>query len=134
MLYEFPDCGHSFDVDVGSTCPCQLLGRKRSKYGAKPKQTEFGRFDSKKEMRRWHSLMLLEKNGAITGLTRNRKDCTFEMIVNEELICKYVADAIYYENGKLVVEDTKSPATMTPVYRVKKKLLKALFGIAIKEV
>lgn len=46
---------------------------------------------------------------------------------------KYIADFTYYENGKLVVEDTKSPATRTPVYRLKKRLLAERYGLIIKE-
>ena len=34
----------------------------------------------------------------------------------------------------LMVEDVKSPATKTAVYRLKKKLVKALYGIEIIEV
>src|SRR5204862_7919696 len=34
----------------------------------------------------------------------------------------------------MVVEDVKSPATKTAVYRLKKKLVKALYGKAINEV
>jgi len=41
---------------------------------------------------------------------------------------------VYYEDGKMVVEDTKSPATKTPVYRLKKRLLAEQRGIVIKEI
>jgi hypothetical protein len=37
-------------------------------------------------------------------------------------------------NGRRVVEDCKSKPTMTPVYRLKKKLVAALHGIEIHEV
>lgn len=46
---------------------------------------------------------------------------------------KYIADFTYYENGKLVVEDSKSPATRTPIYRLKKRLLAERYGLIIKE-
>lgn len=40
----------------------------------------------------------------------------------------------YTEDGKKVVEDTKSEATKTPLYRLKKRLLAERYGIKIKEV
>lgn len=50
-------------------------------------------------------------------------------------ICVYIADYIYIENGRSVVEDVKSAFTAKlPVYRLKKKLLSALLGIEIREV
>lgn len=36
--------------------------------------------------------------------------------------------------AELVVEDVKSPATRTPVYRLKRKLVKAIHGIDVQEV
>ena len=46
---------------------------------------------------------------------------------------KYIADFTYYEDGKLVVEDVKSPVTKTPLYRLKKRLMGELYGIKVKE-
>ena len=51
-----------------------------------------------------------------------------------ERAATYIADFMYTENGKTVVEDVKSPATRTDVYRLKKKLMLYKFGIEIKEV
>jgi len=49
-------------------------------------------------------------------------------------ICRYVADFGYIENGAVVIEDVKSKITKgLPVYRLKKKLMKALYGIDIRE-
>ena len=47
---------------------------------------------------------------------------------------KYIADFTYYENGHLVVEDVKSKATVTPVYKIKRRLMQEIYGITIKEV
>lgn len=46
--------------------------------------------------------------------------------------CAYIADFVYAENGKIVVEDTKG--VRTPEYIVKRKLMLYLYGIKIKEV
>ena len=60
----------------------------------------------------------------------------YDLIVNEYKIGFYRADFRYEvaETSTMVVEDVKSPATKTAVYRLKKKLVKALYGKAINEV
>jgi hypothetical protein len=89
-------------------------------------------FDSKKEAARYSELKLLEAHGAITDLEIQP---SFRLVVNNKLICRYVADFLYYENGFRVVEDVKSEITRkNPVYRIKKKLLFALHGIEIREI
>lgn len=110
-------------------------------------------FDSRKELRRWQELLTLQRQGLISNLQRQFE---FELIPNqydveerysektgkrlqdkqklvERKVC-YVADFAYRENGKLVVEDTKSPATRTKDYIIKRKLLLYIFGIKIKEI
>jgi hypothetical protein len=52
--------------------------------------------------------------------------------VQGKLICTYVADFKYLENGKEVVEDVKG--FKTPVYKLKKKLVEAIYGIEIIEI
>lgn len=49
---------------------------------------------------------------------------------------KYIADFVYYDKElkQEVVEDTKSEATKTPVYRLKKRLMAETYGIEIKEI
>ena len=44
----------------------------------------------------------------------------------------YLADFVYKENGKEVVEDTKG--FRTEVYKIKKKLMAYIYQIEIKEV
>jgi hypothetical protein len=95
------------------------------------------RFDSRHEMRRYQELSVLESGGAIRNL---RRQVPFDLAVNGVKVCRYVADAVYDERvGQLaqwqtVVEDAKSPATRTPVYRLKRALMRALMGIDIREV
>lgn len=56
------------------------------------------------------------------------------LVVNGQLVCTFIPDATYFENGKQVIEDTKSPITRKhPVYRIKVKLLKALTGAEVRE-
>jgi hypothetical protein len=104
---------------------------KPPKYRNKKTVVDGITFDSVKEANRYAELVLLERSGVIQNL---RRQVRFPLSVNGQLICTYVADAVYIENGHEIVEDTKSPVTRKlPVYRLKYKLLKALRGVAIRE-
>lgn len=89
------------------------------------------KFDSKREAERYQELRLLEAHGAISDLEIKP---SFRLVVNNILICRIVPDFLYYENGLRIVEDVKSDATKTHLFKVKKKLLFALHGIEIREV
>ena len=93
-------------------------------------------FDSVKEYRRYCELLLLERAGAITKLERQVK---YELIPAQridgkvvERACQYIADFVYLENGKKVVEDTKGVKTKD--YIIKRKLMLYIHGIQVKEV
>jgi hypothetical protein len=114
----------------------QLLTLKSSykpgrKYRNIPCEADGIKFDSRAEARRYGALKLLERGGVITQLVVKPQ---FPMVVAGANICTYIADYSYHENGVLIVEDVKSKATKTPVYRIKAKLLKALYGITVREV
>jgi hypothetical protein len=107
------------------------LKSRRRKYGNQPVWLEGVRFDSKKEAARWWVLQQIEKSGGISGLKRQT---SYPLVVNGIKIAAYKADAVYHENGRLVVEDTKSPSSRKiAVYRLKRKLMFALYGIRIRE-
>ncbi len=104
---------------------------KQPKYRNKKTVIDGISFDSSKEARRYQELLLLERTGVIQNL---RRQVRFPLSVNGQLICTYVADAVYIENGHEIVEDTKSPVTRKlPVFRIKSKLMRAIHGIAIRE-
>lgn len=89
-------------------------------------------FDSRKEAGRYTELMLLAAHGAISDL---QIQPAFPLRVNGKLVCTYYADFSYYEGNKLVIEDIKSPITRkNPVYRIKRKLVAAVYGVEIREV
>lgn len=109
-----------------------------NKYGNRKVERDGVKFDSRKEARRWSELSLLEEAGAIQNLQRQVR---FELLPSQRIDGKvveravhYVADFVYELDGEKVVEDTKSPATRTPVYIVKRKLMLWMHGIRIKEV
>jgi MoaA/NifB/PqqE/SkfB family radical SAM enzyme len=97
-------------------------------------------------------LKLLEKAGQISEL---RRQVPFELIPAQyetierygirgqrlkdgkrciEKSVVYNADFVYTENGKTVVEDTKSEATKTKDYILKRKMMLFFHGIKIREV
>ena len=102
-----------------------------TKYRAKPTTIDGIRFASKAEARRYQELKLLERAGEIHNLETHPK---YTLVVNDQVICTYTADFRYEENGEVIVEDVKSRPTMTYSYKLKKKLMKAIYNIDIKEV
>lgn len=89
-------------------------------------------FDSKKESARYSDLKLMHRAGAITDLTLQPK---FDIVINGQKVCSYIADFSYVENGVTVVEDVKSEMTRKlPTYRLKKKLMKAAHNIEVREI
>ncbi len=95
----------------------------------KPTTVDNIKFHSVKESKRYLELRLLERAGKIIALELQPK---FPLEINGVKICSYVGDFKYIENGKIFVEDVKG--FLTPVYRLKKKLLLAVWGIEIKEI
>ena len=88
-------------------------------------------FDSLSEAQRYGELKIEELAGSISDLDVHQR---FSLDVNGVHICDYEADFTYRRNGRFVVEDVKSTATVTRLYRVKKKLMLAVLGITIQEV
>ena len=105
--------------------------RRPNKYFAK-KTLAFGlKFDSKWESERWGQLKAMEKAGVVTELERQVR---YTLSINDIKICDYVADFRYlqqYEDGfsKLIVEDAKG--VLTPEFKLKQKMMKAIHGIDI---
>jgi hypothetical protein len=101
-----------------------------SKYHAIKTEVDGYIFASKREASRYSELKLLESAGEIFNLKLQPK---FPIAVNKQKICTYIADFEYEtKDGTIITEDVKG--VKTPVYRLKKKLMKACFGIEITEV
>lgn len=102
------------------------------KYGNIPTNVDGKSFQSKLEAGRYCELTLLQKAGKISDL---RTQVLYRLDVGGVHICNYYADFVYTdERGNEVVEDTKSPATVTDVFKLKKRLMKAVHGIEVIEV
>lgn len=128
--------------------------RKCNKYFNKKVAIDGYEFDSRKEANRFCELRLLLRAGKIANLQLQREyeliPAQYEEVPTGEFytrgerkgerkmkrICieqavKYVADFVYTENGKTVVEDTKG--IRTEKYIIKRKLMLWRYGIKIKE-
>lgn len=108
---------------------------KPSKYLNKKVEVDGIVFDSQKEAERYLELKALEAAGSIHFL---RRQIRVPLVVAETLVAHWVADFEYIEGpiptGPLIWEDVKSDYTRKlPVYRLKKKLVKAIYGREIKE-
>jgi hypothetical protein len=110
----------------------RAITRTPDKYNARKVHHPDGYvFDSQAEARRYDELRLLEFGNRISGLAVHPH---YPITVNGQEIGVYTPDFAYQQNGALVVEDVKSKATRTEAYRLRKKLLKALYDIDVVEV
>jgi hypothetical protein len=128
--------------DLHENCPAfrcdttkhfEELKEKKSKYHNKKVVVDGITFDSKKEYNRWCELQLLQKSKVITDLKRQVKYVLVEKN-DKERETSYIADFVYKQGNEVVVEDVKSKATKTPLYRLKRKLMLERYNIKIKEV
>ena len=108
-----------------------------NKYGNRKTVIDGIVFDSKHEAHRWIELKYMERARLINNLSRqvafvlipSQRDKNGKVIERE---CRYIADFVYEQDGKTVVEDAKGVKTYA--YKIKKKLMLERYGIAIKEV
>lgn len=96
----------------------------------KPERTLDGIvFDSKKEMHRYAELLLLVRSGDVIDMHRQ---VPFRLEVNGVDCGSWRADFVYQDReGRLVVEDVKGHRT--PLYKLKKKLVEAIYDVKIIE-
>lgn len=109
-----------------------------NKYNAKKTVVDGIKFDSKKEAKRYIELKEMEKKGLIRDLNLQ---VPFELIpsftifvdgkIRKRRNIRYIADFVYFENDKEVVEDVKG--RRTDVYKLKKKLFEYVYHMTIKE-
>lgn len=114
---------------------------KPPKYGNRKITVGGETFDSQREYDRYCQLRLMEKAGMIKELRRQVKYVLIPAQKKDgkvaERECAYYADFVYLEKvglgeWKTVVEDAKG--MKTEVYKIKKKLMRYVHGLEIKEV
>lgn len=108
--------------------------QKRSKYRAVRCEVDGETFDSKREMREWLKLKALERRSAIRNLKRQVR---YPLEVNGVIVATYVSDFEWDQgftslmNVAHIVADSKGVRTRD--YILKRKLMKAIHGIEIRE-
>lgn len=86
-------------------------------------------FDSKKEAKEYRILKLSQLAKEFDSFECQR---SFKLEINGQLICTYIADFVTFKNGE-IFEVLDAKGVKTPAYNLKKKLMKAILGIEIKE-
>lgn len=110
------------------------MAARASKYHAKKTVVDGIEFDSAKEAKRYAKLRDMAEAGEIQDL---RLQVPFELLPSFERDgvkyrgMKYIADFVYYRDGKRVVEDCKGMKTAE--YKLKKKLMAYINHINIEE-
>ena len=109
-----------------------------SKYGNRKTTVDGIVFDSQAEARRHCELRLLERAGRISGL---RRQVPYVFLVHttgtspecgeDKRQMRYVADFVYVEGGREVVEDVKGYRTAE--YKRKRRLMQKIYGVDIRE-
>ena len=109
--------------------PKRFVVKKRTgkhKFHARPVVVDGTRFASKREAKRYGELKLLQQGKAISGL---RMQVRYKIVIETV----YVADFVYFDEGKQceIVEDVKGYRTRE--YKRKKRLMAKQHGIEILE-
>ena len=110
------------------------MAARGNKYHSKKTVIDGIQFDSAKEAKRYAKLRALAEAGKIQHL---RLQVPFELVPSFECDgvkyrdMKYVADFVYYRDGKQIVEDCKG--VKTAEYKLKKKLMAYMNHINIEE-
>ena len=100
------------------------------KYRNRPTTVDGIRFASALEARQWGRLRLLALAGRVVQIERQPR---FPLVVNGYPVGTYVADfRVTYADGTVAVQDCKG--VRTPLYRLKRKLVRALYGFELVEV
>jgi hypothetical protein len=105
---------------------------KGSKFGAIRTQTADGqKFDSKLEATFYNRHRLLLQQGELLKMERQVR---FEFIINGVFVTSYKVDFIlHWKDGRVQHIDCKSQPTQTEAYRIRKLLMRAVYGIEITE-
>ena len=112
------------------------IDQRVSKYKARGRRDAEGIYwASKREEKAWHELKIRERKGEIWQLKRQ---VPFELCVPIQRgegvahVADIVIDFIFIENSKLRAQDSKG--VRTPLFKLKKKMFEAQYGILLEEI
>ncbi len=98
----------------------------KHKFKAKPQEYEGIKFASKKELKRYKELQVLQRCGEVLFFLRQ---VPLRLAGGVKYICDYL---VFWANEDVTFEDVKG--MRTPMYTVKKKLVESTYPIKIKEI
>lgn len=115
----------------------QFIGNytKQNKYHNKKVEYDGIKFDSEKEKNRYIGLKQLERLGVIQNLQRQVKyllQPSFKLNGKTIRSITYIADFVYIQDNKEIIEDVKGMKTKE--YLLKKKLFEYKYQKEIKEI
>lgn len=113
---------------------------KKPKYQNKRSEFDGITFDSKKERRRYHELVLMQQAGHIKDLKVHEKYNLFHcdgtpIMSDKNRQFRYEPDFTYIDvkTKERIVEDVKSTATKNiPYFKLKKALFEKYYGLKIR--
>lgn len=118
LVWYCANCRQRYEVKVKA---CDYCGAR-----------DFHYFASKLEAKRFAELCLQMDLGQITEL---EVQVPFPVIINGKAVTTYKADFRYRDrNGKEILEDVKPQLFRDELYKLKKKLIEAIYPITITEV
>lgn len=127
--------GLSTSDAAGGAPSTKKKAKRKGKYNASGEYVDGQWCASKAEAMRYRQLLKLQEEGRIANL-----ECQppFKIVINNKLVCKYVADFRYDVTDDRMsvlyntVEDVKG--MITPIYRLKKKLIEAHLQQSVIEI
>lgn len=111
----------------------KVPGGPTAKYRNQPTVADGIQFASKKEAARYEELAAAARSGAISDLEIHPR---FPLVIHEQSCGYYEPDFAYIDGeGRRRVEDVKSaPTREKAVYRLKRRLMWAIYALRVEEV
>lgn len=111
-----------------------VVGSKSSKYGNEKTIYHNEQYDSKKEAEYARILDLASRATRIADrVVQVTRQVPYPVEIDGAKICKYIADfVVFYADGRREIVDVKG--YRTEIYKLKKKLVEAIYKIKIIEV
>lgn len=119
---------------IGKTINGRLIisdNKTQNKYRAIPTIRNGTKYHSHSEAEYCEGLKHLQRAGEISGL---RLQVPFDLVVNGQKICNYIADATYIDNETNDYHVIDVKGFRTKEFRLKKKLMLACLGIVVEEI
>ena len=133
QVFQCPQCHAMYPTDQWNVQKGKCNRCARNKHGNKKITRDGVTYDSIKECNRWFENKQREQAGEIECLRYHPK---FDIVVAGIYIGKMTLDSAYIISAtqEHVWEDVKSPDTRRKTdYRLRKKLIEAIYGIVITE-